>query len=288
MRFIPESELILNPDGSVCNLNLLPQDIAETIILVADRNSVDQVSAFFDTVELKKDKGEYITHTGFVGQQRVSVLSTGKGTHNVDIVLNELDALVNIDFALREEKKDKVKLKLIRVGTSASIQEDVAVNSLLLTEYAVGLDSLMQYYAQSLSLEEEHFKRSVENHFDGLFSINPYVAAADADLLSNFGSSIKKGITLTTPGFYAPQGKMLRARGSIDNLIKGFQNFSYNHKRLSNLDMETSGLYALAKNMGHAAISINAITSNRINGTSEFHPEGVLNEALTMVFEKLF
>ena len=288
MRYIPESELILNSDGSIYHLNLLPQDIANTIITVGDQDRVAEVSAHFDTIELKKGKREFITHTGFIGSKRITVISTGIGTDNIDIVLNELDALVNIDFETRQEKENKTSLEIIRIGTSGAIHEDIPVDTLLVSEYAVGLDTLMHYYAQSLTLEEEHFKRSVESHFEGLFNFTPYVSEADSELLSKLGQSLKRGLTVTAPGFYAPQGRMIRARGSIDNLIKGFQNFNYVNRRLTNLEMETAGIYALSKVLGHKAISINAILANR--ATMEFSktPQKTVEFAIKQTLDKLF
>ena len=287
MRSIPESELILNADGSIYHLNLLPEDIADTIITVGDQDRVAEVSSLFDSVELKKGKREFITHTGLIGSKRITVISTGIGTDNIDIVLNELDALVNVDFSTRQEKIDKKSLDIIRIGTSGAIQEDIAIDTILVTEYAVGLDALMQYYSQSLTLEEEHFKRSIESHFEGLFTFIPYVAEADKELLSTVGKSIKQGITITAPGFYAPQGRMLRARGSVDNLIKGFQNFNYNNRRLTNLEMETAGIYALSKALGHRAISINAILANRVTNEFSKQPQKIINQAIKDTLEKI-
>ncbi|MBC7915554.1 MAG: nucleoside phosphorylase [Pyrinomonadaceae bacterium] len=288
MQSIPQSELILNTDGSIYHLNLLPQDIADTIITVGDQDRVAEVSKHFDTIELKKGKREFLTHTGLIGSNRITVLSTGIGTDNIDIVLNELDALANIDFETRQEKEHKKSLQIIRIGTSGAIQEDIPIDSIIVSEYAIGLDTLMQYYAQSLTLEEEHFKRSVEHHFEGLLNFNPYVAQSDKDLLLQFGKSMKSGITVTAPGFYAPQGRRLRARGSIDNLIKSFQNFNYNNKRLTNLEMETAGIYALSTALGHRAISINAILANRVTMEFSKNPQKTIDQAIQQVLQKIF
>lgn len=288
MNPIPETDLILNADGSIYHLNLLPEDIADTIITVGDPDRVSEVSVHFDSIELKKGKREFVTHTGYIGQNRITVLSTGIGTDNIDIVLNELDALTNIDFQSRTEKQLKKSLNIIRIGTSGSLQENIAVDSILVSEYAIGLDSLMHYYNQSLTLEEEHFKRAIENHFQGLTNIFPYVAAADNDLLLKIGKDIKHGITITTPGFYAPQGRMLRARSSNDNLIKSFQNFHYNHYQITNLEMETAGLYALAQVLGHKAISVNAIIANRIQQQFSTSPQKTVKQTIELVLGKLF
>ncbi|MEJ6980247.1 nucleoside phosphorylase [Pedobacter sp. P351] len=288
MSPISETDLILNPDGSIYHLNLLPEDIADTIITVGDPDRVSEVSIHFDSIELKKEKREFITHTGYIGSNRITVVSTGIGTDNIDIVLNELDALANIDFDSRIEKQQKKSLNIIRIGTSGSLQESISVDSILVSEYAIGLDSLMHYYNQSLSLEEEHFKRAIENHFQGLANISPYVASGDSDLLLKIGKDLKRGITITAPGFYAPQGRMLRARSSNDNLIKSFQNFQYNSHRITNLEMETAGLYALANVLGHKVISVNVIVANRINLQFSKAPQKTVQQAIEHVFQKLF
>jgi uridine phosphorylase len=288
MNPFPESDLILNADGSIYHLNLLPEDIADTIITVGDPDRVTEVSKYFDRIEIKKGKREFITHTGYIGSNRLTVLSTGIGTDNIDIVMNELDALVNIDLGSRLVKNEKKSLNIIRIGTSGAVQEDVEIDSVLVSENAIGLDTLMHFYTQSLSLEEEHFKRSIETHFDGLTHISPYVAAADAVLLEKMGKGLKRGITLTTPGFYAPQGRMIRARSSNDNLIKSFQNFHYNYQRITNLEMETAGIYALANILGHNALSVNAILANRISGHFSKDPQKAVTKVIELVINKLF
>lgn len=288
MNTFSETDLILNPDGSIYHLNLLPEDIADTIITVGDPDRVSAVSERFDHVELKKGKREFITHTGYIGSNRITVISTGIGTDNIEIVLNELDALANIDFGNRTEKPASKSLNIIRIGTSGSLHDDIPVDSILVSENAIGLDSLMHYYTPSLSLEEEHFKRSVESHFEGLANIVPYVAAADKALLSKIGKDLKHGITVTSPGFYAPQGRMLRARSSHDNLIKFFQNYHYNYQRITNLEMETAGIYAMAKVLGHNALSVNAILANRITLQFSTDPQKTVNKAIELVLSKVF
>lgn len=287
MSSLSETDLILNTDGSIYHLNLLPGDIAEIIITVANTELVTVISSYFDSIELKKEKGEFCTHTGYILSKRVTVISTGTGTNNIDIILNELDALVNIDFNLRSEKKEKKTLTIMRISTAGSLQENIPIDSLIVSEYAIGLDTLMHYYNQSLSLEEEHFKRSIENYFEGLFNIPPYVAGADKNLLTTMGKNLKHGITITTPGFYAPQSRMIRARGYNDNLIKSFQNFTYNKQPIATMDMETAGFYALSNILGHKAIAINAITHNRANFQLSVNPEKVFNEAIALTLKSI-
>ncbi|MFD2163212.1 nucleoside phosphorylase [Paradesertivirga mongoliensis] len=288
MNTIPETDLILNADGSIYHLNLLPDDIADTIITVGDPDRVAEVSVHFDSIELKKGKREFVTHTGFIGPNRITVISTGIGTDNVDIVLNELDSLANIDFSTRTVREELRSLNIIRIGTSGALQEEIAVDSVLISEHAIGLDSLMHYYTQALSLEEEHFKRAIESHFEGLSNISPYVAAADRGLLDKIGKNLKHGITVTCPGFYAPQARMLRARSANDNLIKSFQNFHYNYQRMSNLEMETAGIYALANVLGHKAISVNAILANRISYEFSKQPQKTINQTIELVLSRVF
>lgn len=262
---LSDTNLILNTDGSINHLNLLPGDIADLIFIVSNTETLNIFSSCFDTIELRREKGSFHTHTGYLSSKRISVISSGIGTNSIDILLNELDALANIDFEQRIERKEKSVLTIIRIGTSGSIHENIPLDSLVVSEYAIGLDTIAHYYSQSLSLEEEHFKRSVENYFYGLFNVAPYVAGADPELLGKIGKNVKVGITITCPGFYAPQGRMLRARGYNDNLIRIFQNFFYNNRYITNIDMETAGLYSLSKVLGHKAISVNIISHNRSN-----------------------
>ncbi|RYE36989.1 MAG: phosphorylase, partial [Sphingobacteriales bacterium] len=195
MTHYSEADLILNPDGSVYHLNLLPEDIADTIITVGDPERVSEVSGFFDRIELQKGKREFLTHTGYIGKKRLTVLSTGIGTDNIDIVLNELDALVNIDLKTRTEKAKKKSLEIIRVGTSATIQEDINIDSILVSEFALGMDSLIYYYSNNQSEQEEELQKAVDTHFHDLKGISPYVCEANLSLLTNVGDDALRGIT---------------------------------------------------------------------------------------------
>ena len=209
MKPISEADLILNPDGSIYHLNLLPEDLAETVITVGDPDRVEAVSNYFDRVELKKGKREFITHTGYIGSKRITVISTGIGTDNIDIVLNELDALVNIDFSTRLPKDRLTSLELIRIGTSGTLQPDIPVDSVLVTEYALGLDALMHYYQQENDADEDELLSAVREHLN-IPGIAPYLTKGSADLLVRAGKGFLKGITVTAPGFYAPQGRQVR------------------------------------------------------------------------------
>ncbi len=283
---IPETDLILNPDGSIYHLNLLPEDVAETIITVGDPDRVEAVSKYFDRIELRKGKREFITHTGYVGNQRVTVISTGIGTDNIDIVLNELDALVNVDFRSRLPKSEHTSLNIIRIGTSGSVQPDIPMDSLLVSAYGVGLDALVNYYHRSPDADEAEMEESLAIHFSTL-GINPYVTAAGNQLLRQLAYDISQGITVTAPGFYAPQGRQVRAKQAHPHLLEQITAFRHNHLRITNLEMETAGIYALAKVLGHQAISVNAILASRLDDRFSKAPQKIVDRAIRMVLERI-
>ena len=287
MNQISNTDLILNQDGSIYHLNLLPEDIADTVITVGDPERVSEVSQYFDRIELKKGKREFITHTGYLGSKRLTVLSTGIGTDNIDILLNELDALVNIDFKTRKLNNKLKSLDIIRIGTSGAIQEDIPMDSILVSEYGLGLDSLMQYYVHELSSDERLLQDALRTHFHSLEGILPYISSADHGLLKTIGKDLIKGITLTAPGFYSPQGREVRAKASFSGLLKLFRSFSFEGQRITNLEMETAGIYALSKALGHKAISINAILANRVNYEFSSNPAKIIDGAIQLVLARL-
>lgn len=277
---INESELILNADGSIYHLNLLPEDLASTVITVGDPDRVAKVSKHFDRIELKKGKREFITHTGYLGNRRLTVISTGIGTDNIDIVLNELDALANIDFANRTVKTSLTSLDIIRIGTSGAVQQDVEMGTILASAYGIGLDALMNYYQGSYDGEEQALQVELAEYFSAL-NLKPYVAKAGASLLDRIAFDLPKGVTLTAPGFYAPQGRTVRSTNTIPNFINLISSFQYKDQRFTNLEMETAGIYALANMFGHQALSINAILASRIDGRFSSAPEEVVDKAKT-------
>ncbi len=287
MNRIAETDLILNPDGSVYHLNLLPEDIASTIITVGDPDRVGEVSKHFDSLELRKGKREFITHTGYLGKKRMSVVSTGIGTDNIDIVLNELDALVNIDLASRQVKKRLTNLNIIRIGTSGAIQDYIPIDSILVSEYALGLDALMGYYQYPETTEEKDLLTALKNQVPDLQGLNPYFTHAGKDLLDKVGIDMLKGVTVTAPGFYAPQGRTLRYQSKIDELIGKLNTFSYQNKRITNLEMETAGIYALANIFGHQAISVNAILASRVKLEFSKNPQKIIDKAIQLVLERI-
>ncbi len=238
---INDSELIINPDGSIYHLNLLPEDVADTIITVGDPDRVAEVSKYFDHIELKKGKREFITHTGTIGKKRVSVISTGIGTDNIDIVLNEIDALVNIDFKTKQIHSTLKELDIIRIGTSGSLQEDIPMGTLLASAYGIGMDALMQYYVKQNDANEDAIQEAIYKAIPNL-QLKPYVGQASSKLLETIAYDLPKGITLTSPGFYAPQGRQLRAENAVPNLIDQVAAVEIGAERITNLEMETAGI----------------------------------------------
>lgn len=288
MNKIEASELILNPDGTIYHLNLKPQDIATTIITVGDPERVAQVSDHFDTIELKKNKREFYTHTGFYKGRRITVISTGIGTDNIDIVLNELDALVNIDLKTRIAKKVKTSIDFIRIGTSGTLQADIAVDSFLISEYAIGLDGLLHAYDFE-SVNEKNFTQAFIDHTNyGSSKAKPYVIENNKELENLlFSPQTLLGITVTANGFYGPQGRKLRLGLNDTDLNKKMQNFLFKGKRISNFEMETSAIYGLAKLLGHRAISINAIIANRANHTFSKNSIQTIDKLIKYTLDRL-
>lgn len=282
---IPESELILNNDGSVYHLSLFPEDIADTIIFVGDPERVAEVSKYFDSVEMVRNKREFVTHTGYLNNKRITVLSTGIGTDNIDIVWNELNILANIDLATRTFKAKKKSLKVIRIGTSGSLQTDVPVDSILATTYGLGLDVLMHYYDYTKDTETQQLEIAFQNALPIPF-LKPYLVKAPGNLIDNFSDCLQ-GITATCSGFYAPQGRIVNANSRIDNLIKKLSDVKIGDKRITNFEMETAGIYGLANAFGHEAVSINAIVANR--KTQKFSPDGqaMIEKTIQYVLGKL-
>ncbi|MEM9362120.1 MAG: nucleoside phosphorylase [Bacteroidota bacterium] len=268
-----ESELILNPDGSIYHLNLLPEDIADTIITVGDPERVTSVSRYFDSVEIKKERREFHTHSGFFQNKRLTVISTGIGTDNIDIVFNELDALANIDFKTRQVKESKTQLNFIRIGTSGAVQPDIPVDSFLLSSTAVGLEGLLNFYdskhIRNLALEDELISY-LQWHSHG---IHPYAVDCNEELAKIVTSNhMRFGITVTNSGFYGPQGRSLRIPPKIHEFNSKLAAFTFGNQVITNLEMETAGIYGLAKLHNHRAISLNAILANRATG--EFSANG--------------
>ncbi len=264
MNKIESSELIINQRGAIYHLDLRPEEIGETIITVGDPSRVEKVSKRFDQILYKSQHREFVTHTGRIGNKTVSVISTGIGPDNIDIVLNELDALVNIDLVNRTINPVKKQLKFIRVGTSGSLQPHIDVDGFVASTYGLGLDNLMHYYpVQQTEIEVEilsNFKAQVQLNPN----ITPYIKSASAFLLAQFTDGCKAGITATCPGFYGPQGRNLRIGLAMPNLNEQLTVFRFGNHQITNFEMETSALYGLAAAMGHQALSLSVIVANRL------------------------
>ncbi len=282
------SELILNEDQSIYHLNLHPEDIAETVILVGDPGRVAKISTYFDSVEIRKSKREFVTHTGWYRGKRLSVMSTGIGTDNVDIVLNELDALVNIDFRKKEVKKDLTRLNLVRLGTSGAIQPDIPVGSIVLSELAIGFDGLLQFYdSGKVQLADVQFAFLEYSGWSVLKPV-PYVVRATPALCEKLNSeAVIKGFTATNSGFYGPQGRSLRLGLDDPEINQKLAAFRYKGLRITNMEMETAGIFGLAALLGHAATAVNCILANRPNGTFSKNPSGDIDRLIRYTLEKL-
>lgn len=287
MKRIAETDLILNADGSAYHLNLLPGDVADTVITVGDQDRVGEITQYFDHIELKKGKREFITHTGTIGNKRLTVISTGIGTDNIDIVLNELDALVNINFNTRLPHTNLRNLNIIRIGTSGAVQADIPVDSLLVSSAAFGLDALMHYYRQNLSGQEQKLLADFKSALPKEYTLSPYIASADKALLSLLAHDAPQGITITAPGFYAPQGRQVRAENVMPDLMDIIQNFRSGGQRITNLEMETAGIYGLAESLGHKAISFNVILANRATQAFSKQPAKIMDHYIKQLLDKI-
>lgn len=264
MSKIPESELILNPDGSIFHLKLHPEDIGDTILLVGDQGRVEMVSSYFDKVEVQKQNREFVTHTGNFNGKRISVISTGIGTDNLDIVINELDALVNIDLQKREVKSTLSSLNMVRIGTSGALQENIPVDSYVLSEYGLGMDGLMNFYAASAIYEHEITAEFVKQTGWAAPLNTPYLIKGSETLFNKLKKDCHSGITATACGFYGPQGRELRLKAAVEGLNEKLTAFDFNGLKVTNFEMETSALFGLSKSLGHQASTVCAIIANRI------------------------
>lgn len=272
MNRIAASELIINSRGAVYHVNCRPEEIAHTIITVGDPDRVKEVSKHFDSIEFTNNHREFVTHTGYIGKKRISVTSTGIGPDNIDIVLNELDALVNIDFETRTIKENLTQLNIIRVGTSGSLQQEIPVDSFVASTHGLGLDNLMNFYRYNNNDEEIQLQQAFVNHTQIDAITKPYIFGASASLLKEFVQGFHQGITVTCPGFYGPQGRVLRMGLAQPNLIDNLTTFSFGNHRISNFEMETSAIYGMGKVLGHHCLSLSAIVANRIS--KEFSSDG--------------
>ncbi len=273
MQRIQESELIINPRGAIYHLDIHPQELASLVITVGDPGRVQEVSKHFDKIEFRSDHREFISHTGYVGKKRITVLSSGIGPDNIDIVLNELDALVNIDFESRTIKPQLSSLQILRLGTSGSLQKDIPVDSFVASTHGLGIDNLLNFYRFTHNNEEQELLHSFVTQTQLHSQISqPYIASAGSSLLKNFVTGFSQGITVTCPGFYGPQGRILRLGLSNPQLVDRLTQFSFGKHRITNFEMETSAIYGLGKLLGHQCLSVNAIVANRV--VKQFSKDG--------------
>ncbi|WP_431209300.1 nucleoside phosphorylase [Puia sp. P3] len=288
MQRIAESELIINSRGAIYHLDLRPEELANTVLTVGDPDRVSMVSKYFDKIEYQAQHREFVSHTGHIGKKRLTVVSTGIGTDNIDIVLNELDALVNIDFTTRTIKPQLTQLTIIRMGTSGALQADIPVDSWVASTHGLGIDNLLNFYRHEHNDEENQLLHafSTQTQLHQRLA-QPYISGASAALLKRFTEGFHHGITVTCPGFYGPQGRVLRLGLSQPELIDRLTGFSYGPHRITNFEMETAGIYGLGKMLGHSCLSLSAIVANRMQ--KQFSKdgnkavEGLIQETLRIV-----
>lgn len=280
-RKIPASELIINTDGSIYHLHLKPENLASTVFTVGDPDRVSLVSRHFDKIDFKTQKREFVTHTGWKNGKHLTVMSTGMGTDNIEILMTELDALVNVNLETRELKEERTSLQIIRLGTSGSMQKDLPVGSLLASEIGIGLDTLMAFYPQLSG--NQSLAEAVRKELDLGFS--PYQTSSSSRLLEQTKGEFLQGITLTCPGFYGPQGREVRLKPRLDSMIERLSSLDVQGKRLTNFEMETAGYYALGELLGHQMLSLNAIVANRVVGEFDKNAEKTVANLIEQALE---
>ncbi|MGX7686991.1 nucleoside phosphorylase [Flectobacillus roseus] len=285
MNSISETDLIINPDGSIYHLNLRPEDIANTIITVGDPDRVEVVSKYFDKIDKKVSKREFVTHTGYIGNTRLSVISSGIGTDNVEILMNELDALVNVDLPTRTIKQEHTSLNIIRIGTSGSLQESIPVDSYVVSKRGIGFDALGHFYPTPTSSFSEAVQSQMNLDF---LSYTSFGSEKLYDLLFDDKNPLYfEGNTVTCPGFYAPQGRILRYTPKQENLLQKFNQFSFQGSVLTNLEMETAGYYLFGELLGHEVLSMSAIVASRMTHQFSKNPEKHTETLIQQVLEKI-
>jgi uridine phosphorylase len=287
-NIIPETELILNANGSVYHLQLLPEHIAENIIIVGDQGRVETVSKYFDTIDYKIQNREFITHGGTYKGKRVMVLSSGIGTDNIDILIHELDAAVNIDLKSRTIKKEHTALNIVRIGTSGALQEDIPVDSFIVSSHGLGFDGLLNYYADLPKINDfaisDAFIKQTNWHQNLPF---PYAIKGSEKLINRIGFDLRKGITATAPGFYGPQGRKLRLTPWVEDFNQQLTDFYHQDHRITNFEMETSALYGLGGLLGHETCTVCAIIANRVAKQYSKNYHAAVEQLIQLVLERL-
>lgn len=288
IKTIPESELILHPDGKIYHLNIKPEHLAETVILVGDPQRVEVISNYFDKIEFKGANREIHTHTGILNKKRLTVMSTGMGTDNIDIVLNELDALVNIDLKTRTIKEKHTELNIIRLGTSGALQAEIPLNAFILSEYGLGIDGLLNFYANNNEFVEKPMTEAFIKATDWPGDLaKPYIVRSSEKLGKMMGNDFIHGITATAPGFYGPQGRTLRLPLNFPGLNKKIQEFAFGNQKVVNFEMETSALYGLGKLLGHNTLTVCVAIANRYRHEYNQNYKQAINRLIELLLEKI-
>jgi uridine phosphorylase len=284
MTYFSPTDLIINPDGSTYHLNIRPDQLPHKLILVGDPERVPFVSKYFDKINHKIHKREFVSHFGQYRNQAIGVVSSGIGADNVEIVLNELDALVNIDFETRQAKDQKISLELIRIGTSGSIQKDVPVDSFLVSKAGIGFDNLAQFYGfESTKMLPNEALNSWCQQIN--YKLPVYGAKASEKLVKQFSSISQQGYTLTAPGFYAPQGRTVRMKSLLPNFLLDVSKTKFEGEIITNIEMETAAYYAFSASLGHEMISLNAILANRLTHEFSKDPEGQIKQLIELTLD---
>jgi len=287
-EIIKETELILNSNKSVYHLQLLPENIADNVIIVGDQDRVKEISKHFDKIEFSVKNREFITHTGRYNNKRITVISSGIGTDNIDILINELDAAINIDLTTRLIKKEKRKLNIVRIGTSGALQKDIEVDSFVISEFAIGFDGLLNYYLKGKDVNENNLSEIFikQTNWDKRLPY-PYAIKGSEELINKIGFDLRKGITATAPGFYGPQGRKLRLSPWVEDFNQQLTDFDYNGHKITNFEMETSALYGLSALLGHNACTVCSIVANRVSKkfSSDYH--AAVERLILLILERL-
>jgi uridine phosphorylase len=287
MQF-PATELVLDTNGAVYHLGLLPEQLATKVILVGDQDRVAKISRFFDDIECQIQHREFVSHTGTYKGKRITVLSTGIGTDNIDICMTELDALVNIDLQIRQEKQEKISLEIVRIGTCGMLQADMPLHSFVLSTHALGLDNIAHFYPIDFSSEESHVLTQIKTQVQFPKGIEPYLSGASIEMIEKLDSAqVRKGITVTSSGFYGPQGRSLRLASKMPEIHLALEKFKDNGQQIVNFEMESSAIFALGKALGHQCTSICLGVANRPQEIFSTGIDAAMDELITYVLERI-
>lgn len=288
MSKIAESELVINEDGSIFHLKLRPEELAERVILVGDPGRVDMITNLFDSVEFKRSSREFVCSTGTYNGVRISAVSTGIGTDNIDIVMTELDALANIDFKTREVKRELKSLTILRLGTTGGLQNDVPVGSYVMAKYSLGFDGLMNWYADREKIVDMDMERAFLDHVNwNKYIGTPYFVRSSSKLLKLFEKDTIQGITISSPGFYGPQGRVVRIPGSMPDMVEELRSFRYNGMKITNFEMESSAISGLAAHLGHEASTICYVIVNRYSHKANTDYKSGMGALIKLALDKL-